>query len=432
MNGATSSVVSRVHALGSFRAWIVWFLAANCFFYAFFQRASPSVMVDPLMAAFDVGAAVTGNLAALYLYVYAVLQLPIGLLLDRWGPRILLAGGMALIGVGAIAFAMAPNIWVAYAGRFLIGAGSAVSFISVLTVASAWHSPSRFGLFSGLTMGYAMLGGFLAQGPLGGLIDTYGWREPILISGIWGAVLALLIWLIVRDRPDGQRVIRTGTQSLGTSLKLAMTRRQNWVLGFYSLLLSGPFLAYGLLWGVPHIMLIHGVDRETAGFSTSLMTVGFAFGGPIGGFLSDFFRRRKLPLMNAAFFSVLIWVAMLYGFDPTLLQRQVMIFLVGLFGGSMIVCLAAARELSPPSIGGAVTGFVNGMFVGGGALLQPAVGIALDLSWSGAVSAKTGVPIYSIADYNTALLVLPVSVGLGALLSLFIQESHCKPMGETE
>ena len=85
MTDTLTSTVTRIHAIGGLRAWIVWFLAANCFFYAFFQRAAPSVMVDPLMAAFDVGAAVTGNLAALYLYVYALLQLPVGLLLDRWG-----------------------------------------------------------------------------------------------------------------------------------------------------------------------------------------------------------------------------------------------------------------------------------------------------------------------------------------------------------
>jgi len=430
MTSVTASTVARVHAVGGFRAWIVWFLAANCFFYAFFQRAAPSVMVDPLMAAFGVGAAVTGNLAALYLYVYAALQLPVGLLLDRWGPRVLLAGGMALVGVGIIAFALSPNIWVAYAGRFLVGAGSAVSFISALTIASTWHSPGRFGLFSGLTMGYAMIGGFLAQGPLGGLIEQYGWRDPMLMTGIWGAVLALLIWLLVRDRPDGLRVSRTGTQSFGTSLKQALARRQNWVLGFYGMLLSGPFLSYGLLWGVPHLMLVHGIGREAAGFTLSLMTVGFAFGGPLGGFLSDFFRRRKLPLMNAAFFSVLLWVVMLYGFEPTLLQRQIMIFLVGLFGGSMVVCVAAARELSPPSIGGAVTGFVNGMFVGGGALLQPAIGMVLDLSWDGAISPETGVPIYSVADYQAALIVLPASAGLGAILSMFIRESHCMPAGE--
>jgi MFS family permease len=413
------------HQLGSFKAWLVWFLGANAFFYAFFQRAAPSVMVDPLMAAFSVGAGAMGNLAALYLYVYALLQLPVGLLLDRWGPRILVTGGMVLTAAGAATFAYADNIWVAYAGRFAIGTGSAVAFISALTLAAAWHPPSRFGMFSGMTMGYAMIGGFLAQGPLGGLVDQIGWRQPLAVTALWGLALAALIWLVVRDRPDGQRVQRTGNQSLGRSLRQAMSRRQNWLLGIYGSLLSGPFLTYGLLWGVPHITLIYGVDRETAGFSASLMTIGFAIGGPAAGFLSDRFRRRKLPLVFAAAASLVIWSLMLFGPKVDLWHYQLLIFLVGLFGGSMILTLALARELSPPSIGGAVTGFVNGMFVGGGALLQPIVGILLDQVWDGKLNAVTGVPTYTPAHYDAALLVLPLAAGIGLLLSLFMRESRC-------
>lgn len=412
--------------IGSLRAWIVWFLGANAFFYAFFQRAAPSVMVDPLMSAFSVGAGAMGNLAALYLYVYAVLQLPVGLLLDRWGPRILVSGGMALTAAGVATFAFADNIWIAYAGRFAIGAGSAVAFISALTLAAAWHPPSRFGMFSGMTMGYAMIGGFLAQGPLGGLVDQVGWRDPLAVSALWGLALSVLIWLIVRDRPDGGRVQRTGTQSLGRSLVQAMSLRHNWILGVFGCLLSGPFLTYGLLWGVPHITLIYGVDRETAGFSASLMTIGFAIGGPLGGFLSDQFRRRKLPLVFAAASSLVLWSLIVIGPEVPLWQYQTMIFLIGLFGGSMILTLALARETSPPSIGGAVTGFVNGMFVGGGALMQPIVGIALDYVWDGKFDAATGVPFYAPEHYDVALLVLPAAAAIGLLLSFFMRESHCR------
>lgn len=422
----TASGTGVMAQLGGTRAWIVWFLGANAFFYAFFLRASPSVMVDPLMADFSVGAGAVGNLAALYLYVYAVLQLPVGLLLDRWGPRVLVTGGMALAGAGAAAFAFADTIWVAYAGRIAIGAGSSVAFISALTLAAAWHHPSRFGMFSGMTMGYAMLGGFLAQGPLGGVVEQIGWRDPLAVSALWGVGLALLVWLIVRDRPDGGRVQRTGTQSLGRSLMQAMSLPQNWILGVYGCLLSGPFLSYGLLWGVPHIMLIYGVGREAAGFSASLMTIGFAIGGPLGGFLSDRFRRRKLPLCFAAFASLVLWAVMLFGPEVPLPTYQVMIFLLGLLGGSMILTLALARELSPPSIGGAVTGFVNGMFVGGGALLQPIVGIVLDMVWDGTMNETTGIPYYSPDHYQTALLMLPVAAGLGLLLSFFMRESHCR------
>ncbi len=424
------SNIARIHAIGGLKAWIVWFLAANYFFYAFFQRAAPSVMVDPLMSAFAVGAGVTGNLAALYLYVYAVLQLPIGLLLDRWGPRILLTGGILIAAGGAALFAFADTIWIAYAGRLAIGAGSAVAFISALTLAAAWHPPSRFGMFSGMTMGFAMLGGFLAQGPLGGVVDRIGWREPLAYTAIWGLLLAVLIWLIVRDRPDGGRVQRTGNQGLMRSLMQAMSLRHNWVLGIYGCFISGPFLSYGLLWGVPHITLVYDVSRETAGFSASLMTIGFAIGGPLGGFLSDRFQRRKLPLIFAAAASLGVWSAMIFVPNIPLLPYQVMIFLIGLFGGSMILTLALARELSPPSIGGAVTGFVNGAFVGGGALLQPLVGIALDYAWDGSIDVVSGIRFYSMAAYDLALLVLPASAAIALTFAFFMRESYCRPVHE--
>lgn len=416
--------------VGGLRAWIIWFLGANAFFYAFFERAAPSVMVDQLMGAFAAGAGVVGNLAALYLYIYALLQLPVGLLLDRWGPQKLLASGMAIAGIGVATFALADNIWVAYAGRLAIGAGSAVSFISALTLAAHWQPPHRFGLFSGMTMGYAMIGGFLAQGPLGAVIESYGWRDPLLVTAVWGVVLAALIWLVVRDRPDGRPVQRTGDQSLWRSLAQAMSLGQNWVLALYGLVLSGPFLAYGLLWGVPHMMLVYGIERDTAGFSASLMTIGFAIGGPLGGFLSDFFRRRKLPLMFASLFSLVLWAVMLYAPTLPLPVYQVLLFFVGLFGGSMILVIALGRELSPPSIGGAVTGFINGAFVGGGALLQPVIGIVLDWVWDGTVSADGGVPVYTPANYDSALVIIPFASAIGFLLSLLMRESHCKPVGE--
>ncbi|WP_417514882.1 MFS transporter [Minwuia sp.] len=428
MTAATTAEVATGSRIGSFRAWLVWFLGANAFFYAFFQRAAPSVMVDPLMGAFSVGAGVMGNLAALYLYIYAVLQLPVGLLLDRWGPRVLLTGGMVLVAIGAGLFAFAETIWMAYAGRFLIGAGSATGFISALTLAAAWHPPSRFGMFSGMTMGYAMIGGFLAQGPLGALVDLFGWRQPMVATVLWGLALAALIWLVVRDRPDGGRVQRTGDQSLGRSLMQAMRLPHNWVLAIYGCLLSGPFLSYGLLWGVPHMMLIYDVGRDTAGFSVSLMTIGFAVGGPLGGFLSDRFRRRKLPLIIAAAASLVVWSIVLYGPALPVWQYQIALFLVGLSGGSMILTLALARELSPPSISGAVTGFVNGAFVGGGALLQPVVGIVLDMVWDGTISATTGIPYYAPAHFDAALAILPVCSAIGLMSAFFMRESYCRPV----
>src|SRR5918996_1205197 len=115
--------------LGGAIAWWGWSLSALCFGYAFFQRVAPSVMVSDLMAEFSVGAAVLGQLSALYFYPYALLQIPIGVLLDRFGPRLLLSASMAIAAAGTVAFALAGSIELAYAGRFLVGTGSAVGFL---------------------------------------------------------------------------------------------------------------------------------------------------------------------------------------------------------------------------------------------------------------------------------------------------------------
>lgn len=418
------------HPLGGLRAWLIMFVGANCFFFAFFQRASPSVMVEPIMESFNVGGALLGNLSAFYFYAYAALQIPVGLMLDRWGPRRLLTGGMLLVGAGAGLLGSATIIEMAYLGRLLVGAGSAVAFISTLTLCAQWFVPGRFGMLSGMTMGYAMFGGFLGQGPLGGVVEQVGWRSPMIGSAVWGLALAVIIWLIVRDRPDGRPIRPEQGLNISQSLKLALKQRQNWILGCYGFAISAPFLAYGVLWAVPHLMAQYGIDRQLAGFSASLMMIGFAFGGPLGGLVSDVMGSRKKPLIFSSAISLGLWVTMLYGLEPSLLMQQVMIFLIGLAGGASIVTLAAARENSPSHISGAVTGFVNGAFVAGGALLQPLVGYLLDLNWQGGTIAGGTARVYSLDTYDLAFLTFPAAAAISILFSFFVRETGCKPYEE--
>ncbi len=135
---------------GTARALFIWALAALAFGYAFFQRVAPSVMVEDLMRDFGANATVLGQLSALYFYPYALLQPPLGALLDRFGARLMLTIAVALAAAGTLAFALAPTLWLAYVGRFLIGAGSAVGFIGSMALAARWFPPRRFATMAGL------------------------------------------------------------------------------------------------------------------------------------------------------------------------------------------------------------------------------------------------------------------------------------------
>ncbi|MEL7430373.1 MAG: MFS transporter, partial [Pseudomonadota bacterium] len=135
--------------IGSSRAWFIWSLAALAFGYAFFQRVTPGIMVQDLMSEFTIGAAVLGTLSALYFYPYVIMQIPLGVLIDRWGARLLLSLALSVAGIGSVVFATATSVELAYVGRLLIGIGSAVGFLGSLAIASKWFPPHRFAMLAG-------------------------------------------------------------------------------------------------------------------------------------------------------------------------------------------------------------------------------------------------------------------------------------------
>jgi MFS family permease len=414
--------------LGGARAWLVWSLSAVAFGYAFFQRVAPSVMVSDLMEAFSVGAAVLGQLSALYFYPYALLQIPIGVLLDRFGARVLLSGAMAMAALGTIAFALARSLELAYAGRFLIGAGSAVGFIGSLALASRWFPAHRFALLAGLAMLIAMIGGFAGQAPLASLINIYGWRATMLASGIVAAVVALAIALVVRDSPLPGIEPASRRQTWGelrVGLSQAVRSREVWLIAIVATSMSGPMLAFGGLWGVPYLVVAYDLTRPQAALLVSTTLVGWALGAPASGWISDYVRRRKAPLISAVAALVLLVIILAAVPQLPLWVLVAVIFGIGLAGSHMVITYALAREVSPPGLHGSVTGLVNGMTVASGALLQPLIGGLLDALWDGKMVG--GVRVYEAADYRLAFVSLIAWTIMGLLASLYLRETYCRP-----
>ena len=404
---------------GASRAWLIWGLGALSFSYAFFQRVAPSVMVTDLMRDFTVGATVLGNLSAIYFYAYAGLQVPVGLALDRWGPRRMLSAAALVAAAGSVLFAAADGIAMAYVGRLLVGIGCAVGFVGALKLATHWFPPERFAFVSGLTMLVAMLGAVAGQAPLAALVDAIGWR--LSLYGAAGAALALALatWLIVRDRPPGTvDPISAETHSIRSGLVRVLTGWQNWVIALYAGSMAAPFLAYGGLWGVTHQMQLHGLDRFEAAASNSLMLVGWAVGAPLGGWISDRLGRRRMPMAVAAALSLAGWLVLLYVPGQSVALSQGLLFAIGAASGTMVISIAAARERAAASVSGATTGFINTAMVGSGALMQPAIGYLLDLNWDGAV--QDGVRVYALDAFNAALVTLPICCAVGLVAALLV------------
>lgn len=426
---AAETTETRPGPPGGARAWAIWFLGACCFGYAFFHRVTPSVTVSDLMREFAVGAAVLGNLSALYFYTYAGLQIPVGVMIDRWGARAMIAISVTLAAAGGLLFGLAPGIYPAYAARLLIGAGSAVAFVGTLTLVSRWFPPHRFAFLSGMTMMVGLAGGITSQGPLAHVVDLIGWRNMQLAGAAFGFALALAVWLVVRNTP-GPRLRRPasddGRPALLATLAAVLVRPRIWNIALVAAAMSGPMLAFGGLWGVPYLMQRYGLERPDAAFCTSLLFIGWAVGAPLAGWLSDHVGLRKTPLLLAASLPLLAMVVLFFGPDISLTAASAIIFFIGLTSSMMVLCFALGREISRPETHGSVTGFVNAFTVGSGALLQPIIGLMLDLQWDGAMA--EGVRIYTVEAYNTAFLSLIASGVLGLVCASMVPETRCRPL----
>lgn len=415
----------------TFLAIFVWSLSAIFYFYEFMLQVSPSVMVPDLMEAFSIQGAEVGNLSAFYFYAYALVQLPAGMLIDKFGPRILLTLASLSCAVGCLLFAYSgQHLWSAEAGRFLMGLGGGFAVVSCLKLTTLWFPSRYFALMAGFMVAVGMLGAAGGQAPLAILIENYGWQQSILWGGWLGFGLAALVWVIVRDHPAGISVrahAESHSAPIGMlkGLFLVSKNSQIWIASIFAGLMFVPTLGFGELWGVPYLMQRYPIDRPSAAMMCSTIFLGWVVGGPFFGWLSDKMGRRNRPLFISALGTLLSILVILY--MPNISQWTVgaMFFLLGVFSSGFVLAYSVVREISLPILSGTAIGFINTWNTVGGGAAQPLLGKLLDLQSNGQVG-PDGAPIFTLEAYQTALVSLPVCIVLAILILPFIKETFCK------
>jgi len=402
-------------------ALLGWLTGAVFFFYAWVLRVAPSVMVEELMRDFAVGGAVLGHLSAAYFYGYAGMQIPVGVLLDRFGPRRLMTLAALVCAGGCVLLATSSSLAVATAGRFLIGASAAFSLVGSMAVAGQWFHASCFALLAGLSMAMGMAGGVFGQAPLRLAVEATDWRSVTLALAAGGVALAIAAWATVRDRWRG----RGGLGRAMSGLWRVLADRQAWLVALVGLGTSAPLLAFASLWGVPFLEAAYRLPRAQAATLTSVIFVGWGVGAPVIGWLSDRIGRRKPPLIAGLLLETLALALLLYVPDLPLPLLAGLLFLVGFFGSAQIVCFALARETHAAALSGTAIGFVNAMVTGAGALFQPLVGLLLDLAWTGETA--QGARLYAPESYRLAFASLVACCLAGLLCLAAVRETHCRP-----
>ncbi len=402
-------------------AWWAWSFAVLFLFYEFFVRVYPTVMVKELMGAFDATAAEFGTLSAFFFYAYAPMQIPVGLLMDRFGARNLLTFASLFCGVGSFFFAMAHNIIPADFGRFLMGVGSSFAFVGMIYVCSHWFPQRKLALLVGLGNSLGMLGAFGAQGPLSFVVEEIGWRFTVMIFGVTGIVLALIFFLFMKRAPNPEKVeVKEASFTLIHNLKRVSSNPRTWLNAAIALLFYMTTAAFASLWGIPFLTEGYGIDRNVASFAVSMIFVGWIVGGPIIGYISDHFTKRKPFLYGSILLCSCSLLPVIYVPHLPITLIFVLLFLVGFFQAAQLLNFSLGIEINPIEAKGTSIALTNFCVATGTSLMQPLFGILLDISWDGTM--KGGIPFYSIADYHFAMVSFPVTLALAFLLLFFLKE----------
>ncbi|MBK8637040.1 MAG: MFS transporter [Chromatiaceae bacterium] len=418
--------------------WTVFWTLIASYIMVFFHRMVPGVVAADLMQAFQTSGAALGSLAATYFYIYTALQIPSGVLADTLGPRISVTLGGLVSGAGSILFGLAPDFGTASWGRFLVGLGVSVVFIGLMKTNAVWFSERQYGRIGGLTLLLGNLGSIMAAGPLALLLVEVSWRSVFVSAGFVSIAFAVLTLILVRNRPEdaGFPSLReqeglpshpARDQHWLRDLREVMTTRAVWPGFWVNFGLTGCFLAFAGLWAVPLMRDLHGLDRAGASLYTTVTLAAFAIGAFKVGWISDRIGRRRPVIIAGTALSCLAWLAMiLLPWGPG--WSGLLIFTVlGLTAGGNVVVYAAAKEVLPARVAGMAIALVNtGLFLGA-AVMQPAFGWVLDLTWDGAL--REGVRLYGRADYLNGLW-LSFGCALIALVAApRMRETRCQQQG---
>lgn len=409
------------------RMWIMWALAAGFITYMFMLQSSTSVMIPNLMRDFNIDTLGVGLLSSYFFYPYIILQLPAGVLIDRYKPRRVLSASVLLCALSTAAFAYSDVLWQAVLARLVMGASSAPSVAGALYVGLRRLPPHLFALIAGMSEMLGMLGGAFGEAGLAPSVTAFGWRQTLLFCTVAALLLATALWFVLQDRAPHDPADEENT-SLKDNFISVLSDKQIWLSGIFAAFQFAPLAAFGGLWAVPYIQKCYHTSLSLAASASAMMFVGTAIGAPLIGYLSDRIGRRKVPMIGATLIALCLSLIIIYTPPTNITWMFVLMLFFGIFSTGYIIPFALAKDLARPVVQGAAMGFTNTLCILLGApLLQPLIGGLLRYEDPAALS--THDILYSIHDYHVAFITIPLVLVLALACTPFIKETYCEPVG---
>jgi sugar phosphate permease len=360
------------------RRLAIFALFAIAYFLSYFFRSANAVIAEDLTRDLALSAAQLGLMTSLFYASFALVQLPLGSGLDRWGARFVTPGLMLVAAIGAFVFGSAQSFATVALGRALIGMGMAGVLMGAFKMFGAWFSPRRLATATGVLVGLGASGGLFAATPLAWLNAQYGWRQIFIWGGLVIAASAALIALGSRNTPPGVPWHAADSRAGGFGSIFRDIRF--WRIAPLNFFVLGTVLAVQGLWGGPYLFDVLRLDPISVGNVLLWLGLGVVGGYFAGGWLADRFGLMRVVITGATIFVLCQAALVLPGGRPLLLLRAIY-FLLGFTSSLNVILLAQIRLLFPPSMSGRAVTAVNLFGFLGTALIQWWMGLIIS-AWT--------------------------------------------------
>lgn len=422
--GASGS--DKIRTIGVF----IWLIAASFFLYEFFLRTVLASVQTPVMESLHLNAETFSILGSCYYLTYGLMQIPVGVIVDRIGVKLTMAFATAVCAGSALLFAASQDFWMGLSARMLMGFGSSFAFITLLVIVREWFPRKYFGFFAGLSQFVGTLGPILAGGPLVALLDDANmtWRTIIAATGFIGFGLTLLSLLFVRgkkpDNPDALLLLPPKV-SLKEQILTLLSNRQAWFVALYSALIYTAIATLGAMWG-ENVLEAKGLSSKLAGDAASVLWIGYAIGCPITGLISDCLKRRKIVLVGLAVMAFAATASLQFFQSGGFLLFGTIFFFIGFSGGAQNVGFAMIVEKVSERLSATSMGLNNGLML----LFDTANPIIFGFLVTLTLKDKS-TTVFDAENFRYALTYIPVLCLIALLVSLIcLKETYCKSQQE--
>ena len=406
---------------------LIFLIMGICYLLVFFHRVAPAVVAIDMMDDLKAGATLIGFLASGYFYPYAIMQLPTGILSDSWGPRKTISLFFLIAAVGSIFLGLSMNISLAIIGRILVGLGVSTLYVCALKILSQWYKGEEFATMTGFLIAMGGVGLLVSTVPLAILSNALGWRIPFILTGVLTLLLAIVVWIFVRNCPQdlGMKSVCPNSSSKKENVSIykgalkILRHKYFWPASIWMFCTMSIYLSFGGLWGGPYLIQIYGMTKVEASRVLSMIALGMIIGSPLMGLLSDLIKRRKIVVITSSFILLFLMSFLYYKVSSIPTIGLYLICLgIGLFSvGTVAIGYALIKDLFPIEIAGTSTGIANFFPFLMGAIYQPLMGHILE------INGKVG-DSYTIIGYQNAFLVLLISSIVALISSFFIKETN--------